>query len=65
MRNTGGGRVQMAYNLQHPKIAESITDLIGRTPLMRLNKVTKGCKVTPDNKFSSACINVTSCSEMC
>ena len=29
----------MGYNLEHPKIAESITDLIGRTPLMRLNKV--------------------------
>jgi cysteine synthase A len=34
----------MAYNLKHPNIAESITDLIGRTPLMRLNKVTAGCK---------------------
>ena len=32
----------MAYNLQHPKIANDITDLIGRTPLLRLKKVTSG-----------------------
>jgi len=32
----------MAYNLQHPKIANDITDLIGRTPLLRLKKVTAG-----------------------
>ena len=31
------------YNLEHPKIANSITDLIGRTPLLKLTKVTKGC----------------------
>ena len=38
------GRVDMGYNLKHPKIAESITDLIGRTPMLRLNKVTAGSK---------------------
>jgi len=32
----------MAYNLQHPKIADDITDLIGRTPLLKLKKVTVG-----------------------
>ena len=32
----------MGYNLQHPKIANDITDLIGRTPLLRLKKVTAG-----------------------
>ncbi len=34
--------LQMGYNLQHPKIAEDITDLIGRTPLLKLKKVTTG-----------------------
>jgi len=38
------GRMEMGYNLKHPKIAESITDLIGRTPMLRLNKVTAGSK---------------------
>eukprot|EP00286_Rhodomonas_abbreviata_P022035 CAMPEP_0181310814 /NCGR_PEP_ID=MMETSP1101-20121128/12791_1 /TAXON_ID=46948 /ORGANISM="Rhodomonas abbreviata, Strain Caron Lab Isolate" /LENGTH=362 /DNA_ID=CAMNT_0023417477 /DNA_START=158 /DNA_END=1247 /DNA_ORIENTATION=+ len=33
----------MGYNLQHPKIANDITDLIGRTPLLRLGKVSKDC----------------------
>lgn len=32
---------KMGYNLQHPKIADDITDLIGRTPLLKLKKVTK------------------------
>ena len=39
MRSAGRVQPKMGYNLEHPKIAESITDLIGRTPLMRLNKV--------------------------
>uniref|UniRef100_A0A7S0M7Y2 Cysteine synthase n=1 Tax=Cryptomonas curvata TaxID=233186 RepID=A0A7S0M7Y2_9CRYP len=34
--------LRMGYNLQHPKIAEDITDLIGRTPLLKLKKVTTG-----------------------
>lgn len=28
---------------QHPLIADSITQLIGNTPMLRLNKVTEGC----------------------
>jgi len=47
------GRVEMGYNLQHPKIAESITDLIGRTPLLRINKVTAGCKAEIVMKMES------------
>jgi hypothetical protein len=39
VRSAGRVQPKMGYNLEHPKIAESITDLIGRTPLMRLNKV--------------------------
>jgi len=39
VRSAGRVQPQMGYNLEHPKIAESITDLIGRTPLMRLNKI--------------------------
>ena len=35
-------QLRMGYNLQHPKIANDITDLIGRTPLLRLKKVTEG-----------------------
>lgn len=32
----------MGHNLQHPKIADDITQLIGRTPLLKLKKVTEG-----------------------
>ena len=32
----------MEHNLQHPKIADDITQLIGRTPLLKLKKVTEG-----------------------
>mmetsp|Transcript_125859 Transcript_125859/g.187847 ORF Transcript_125859/g.187847 Transcript_125859/m.187847 type:complete len:378 (+) Transcript_125859:3-1136(+) len=35
--------ISMGYNLQHPKIANDITELIGRTPLLRLSKVTGDC----------------------
>eukprot|EP00290_Baffinella_frigidus_P008345 CAMPEP_0180132284 /NCGR_PEP_ID=MMETSP0986-20121125/8897_1 /TAXON_ID=697907 /ORGANISM="non described non described, Strain CCMP2293" /LENGTH=411 /DNA_ID=CAMNT_0022072269 /DNA_START=15 /DNA_END=1250 /DNA_ORIENTATION=+ len=37
--------VAMKYNLEHPKIANDITEVIGRTPLLRLPKEIQGeCK---------------------
>ena len=36
-----------------PKIATSISDLIGDTPLLRLNRVTKGCRATVVAKLES------------
>jgi len=36
-------------DLQHPKIADDITQLIGRTPLVKLGKVTR--------QFTSAIVN--------
>src|SRR3990170_8022926 len=35
------------------KIAESIAELTGRTPLLRLNRITKGCKGTVVAKLES------------
>ena len=42
-RNLSPNKQQIS-TLVHPKIANSITDLIGRTPLVRLNKL------NPDGK---------------
>jgi cysteine synthase A len=45
---------QAAKNFMHPKIANSITDLIGRTPLLRLNRVIgPECKATILAKLES------------
>ena len=37
----------------HPKIADSIVELIGNTPCLKLNKVTEGCKATIIAKLES------------
>ena len=37
----------------HPKIANSITELVGNTPMVKLNKVTDGCHATIVCKLES------------
>lgn len=37
----------------HPLIADSIAQLIGNTPMLKLNKVTEGCVATVVGKLES------------
>jgi cysteine synthase A len=46
--------VSTALLAERPKIANSVLDLVGKTPLVRLNRVTEGCVAEVVAKLESA-----------
>jgi len=54
LRPAAGGLSSTSTCLQEKKIADSILDLIGNTPMVKLNRVTEGCEAEVVAKLESS-----------